>query len=153
MPLGDWKLHPQPLKLNLNDHIHLMSRKEAQVICLDSSDEDVPPVRPASKPVPTPQVSEAVQVKTMPSSELPVVQVVTAQNENYVLPNSSELADLISLMRTIKEKPLASDLKICITCWQLITCQEAELVHKKHFLTGTFAQMALCSHASFTTLC
>lgn len=84
---------------------------------------------------------------------MPQVEVTTAKSENYVLPNSSELFAQIQLMKLVKEKGPASELKICITCWVLLTSSEAEEMHKKHYLTGTFAQMATCSPHSFSALC
>jgi hypothetical protein len=42
-------------------------------------------------------------------------------------------------MRSIKESGVAKDLRICITCWQLIAYDESESQHPKHYLTGSFA--------------
>jgi len=56
-------------------------------------------------------------------------------------------------MRSIKESGSAKDLRICITCWQLIAYEESESQHQKHYLTGSFAQMAVCTAHTFQALC
>jgi hypothetical protein len=72
--------------------------------------------------------------------------LVETNSPIFVGEDSTEFADQITFLQTIKSEPIAKDCRICVTCWTLITTKD-QIFHSKptHTLTGNFHEMA---HAS-----
>ena len=65
----------------------------------------------------------------------------------YVAVDSKQFKEQVQLLANLKQKPrIAPFVKICISCWLLITLNEStDPSHSRHSLTTTFSSMAVCT--------